>query len=129
MFHFDVNWWLVLVPLCFCLLDCVTGFIGAAIRREISSTKLREGIMHKLAFALALVFGVVLQCSSQVVDLGVEVPSMLAICVYIVFTECISIVENICKMNPVFEGSGIFAYFEESKTDKGVIDVEIGRHD
>ena len=75
--------------------------------------------MHKLAFVLAIVFGIVLQCSSQVVDLGFEVPSMLAICVYIVFTECVSIVENICKMNPVFEKSDIFAYFEEGNAYKG----------
>lgn len=115
---FEINWAYVVVPLCFCVLDCVTGFVKAAILKQISSTRLREGLMHKLSFVLAILLGIVLQVSSRFFDLGFEIPSMGLIASFIVLTECVSIVENISEMNPEIAESGIFAYFDSDNANK-----------
>ena len=113
MVKFDINIWYIIVPLCFMLLDCVSGFIRSVLKKELSSTKAREGLMHKLGFILAIAVGIFLQCASQVIDLGFEIPSMAAICVYIVLVECMSIVENIGDMNPDIANSNIFQFFKK----------------
>lgn len=91
---------LVLVALAFTLLDFVLGFFGAVIRKEVSSKVLREGIGHKLASMAFVAAADLLDAAIGTEKLiGVE-PVMLVVCVYLIFMELVSVLENIRKMNP-----------------------------
>ena len=47
-------------------------------------------------------------------ELGIQVPAVGAIVVYIVTTEVVSILENICKINPELREKGFLALFGKS---------------
>ena len=91
---------LVLVTCLFMVFDILTGTAAAWTRHEINSTKAREGIEHKVGMLLLIAFGVLLDTSQAIVDLGLEVPTCAAICLLIVATEIYSIVENCARMLP-----------------------------
>nr|DAH03704.1 MAG TPA: holin [Bacteriophage sp.] len=92
--------------------DMVVGFIVAAINKELSSTKMRNGLLHKvlmliLIFAcLAIEIGI-----SHTVALPYDVPTCEVVCSYIVIMELISVLENIAKGYPEMKDSALFRLF------------------
>ena len=90
----------------------MVGFVGAAIRHDISSTKMREGIGHKVMMlaliAVAYVLGVGL---THVSGIQSEVPSTEVVCWYTIIMELASIIENIAMAWPAFSDNKLFMYF------------------
>jgi len=84
----------------FVLSDIVTGFIRARYHHEVNSTRLREGLYHKGAEILATLFCWVLELIVVYVNVGVELPALPAVSIYIVVMEIVSVLENIGDMNP-----------------------------
>lgn len=96
---------IALVPLIFCVLDVLTGYIAAARRGELNSTIMRDGLWNKSAELCAIVlakatefcintFGIVIGSDK------LNMPICTAICAYISLYELTSCIENIGKMNP-----------------------------
>lgn len=54
-------------------------------------------------------------------NLGFEIPAVMAVCVYVIVTEIVSVFENLCMLNPELVNSPLGAIF--AKTPK-VGDVE-----
>ena len=102
------------------VLDVITGFVGAAVTHQISSQKMREGILHKFTelvlVALATIIDGALLGGFDV--LGGD-PVLLATCAYIAVMEVSSILELVAKYNPDIAESGIFALFEPNGEHKG----------
>ena len=100
--------------------DMVAGFVAAAINRELSSSKMRNGLLHKvlmliLIFAcLAVEIGI-----SHMVALPYDVPTCEAVCGYIVIMELISVLENIAKGYPEIRDSELFNLFDIGKKNDG----------
>lgn len=89
-----VNYWAALWgPLALMVLDFATGYIGACIRKERDSSKMREGGGHKAA-ELACIL------SALVVDgtLMLDVKFVYIVSAYIMLMEVVSILENAKKM-------------------------------
>lgn len=84
----------------FILLDMVTGLIKAFKEKAYTSSVMREGLFHKCGSVLCMVFGVLVDYTQTLVDIGVTVPVALTICVYIILMEIGSVIENICAINP-----------------------------
>ena len=84
----------------FILFDVLTGIIAAAYKGEMNSTKLREGLYHKASEVIAVVGAALLEYAMQYYELGFEVPMLKAVAVYICATELISVLENLCEVNP-----------------------------
>lgn len=105
-------WYLFVIPLVFNILDIVTGFTAAVANQNVSSSAMREGLFHKLGFIFALILAALLQYASGLFDLGVEIPTLGAVAVFIVLTEAVSILENIAEMNPALANNGFFKIFE-----------------
>ena len=40
-------------------------------------------------------------------DLGIAVPAVSAVCVFVILTEVVSIVENLCVLNPEIKDSPV----------------------
>lgn len=105
-------WYLFVIPLVLNILDIVTGFTAAVANQNVSSSAMREGLFNKLGFIFALILAALLQYASGLLDLGVEIPTLAAVAVFIILTEAVSILENIAEMNPALANNGFFKIFE-----------------
>lgn len=84
------------------VLDVVLGLVGAALRHDIKSSKMRQGIQHKLG-ELGLL------CAADIIDgilgggfdLGIA-PVLVSTASFLAIMEVFSICENCIKMNPDF---------------------------
>lgn len=82
------------------LLDIAFGFAGAVKMRDVQSSKLRDGLWHKAGFVGLIALAFVIEYAARYADLGFEVPSVLAVCGYVILTETVSVFENLCVLNP-----------------------------
>lgn len=92
----------IVVTLIFIGFDVVTGVLQAFINGTFKSHIMRKGGYRKLCLVVCLAFGVALDYSQTVVDLGFAFPCLKAIATYISFMEIMSIIENI---NLAFPGT------------------------
>ena len=90
------------------LLDIATGLAQAFYNRVLSSEKMRSGIYHKLSYIFAVSLALFIEYATAHIDIGYTIPIFTPTCAYIVLTELVSIIENIKKLNPELETSGIF---------------------
>ena len=104
--------WSIVMACLMMLADIVVGFVGAAVRHDISSTKMREGIGHKVMvlvlIAVAYLIGVGL---GHVSGIEAEIPSTEVVCWYVVVMELASILENVSLAWPEFADTRLFRYF------------------
>ena len=104
--------WSIVLACIMMVADVVVGFVGAAIRHDISSTKMREGIGHKVMLLALIVVAYVLGVGlTHVSGIQFEVPSTEVVCCYIIVMELASIIENIAMAWPEFSDSKLFRYF------------------
>lgn len=89
-----------IIVLCFILFDVITGFVKGLAKEGVNSTALRVGLFHKLGEILALAGAGGLNYAVDYIDLGVNIPLLQSVAVYICVMELVSIVENICAVNP-----------------------------
>lgn len=80
--------------------DILTGFLNALSKGEVDSTAIRSGLFHKVAEILAICFGYGVDFAMKYFDIGIGFDIGMVICVYILIMELVSIIENICAMNP-----------------------------
>lgn len=104
--------WSIVLACIMMVADIVVGFVGAAIRHDISSTKMREGISHKVMMLALIVVAYVLSVGlTHVSGIQFEVPSTEVVCWYTIVMELASIIENIAMAWPEFSDSKLFRYF------------------
>lgn len=83
--------WQILSPIIFSIADVITGFLQAVINKNVDSTKMRNGLLHKVLLIIIILLSFVadftfsLNFISQIV------------CGYVIIMEVISITENITK--------------------------------
>lgn len=106
-----LDWYYFVFPLVFSLLDIATGVVGAIVQKNLSSTKMREGLLHKLGFILALAVAATLQVASVYIELGFEIPALSAVAIYIIVVECVSILENLTVIEPSLTNTRFFQLF------------------
>ena len=85
---------------CFILFDILTGFLKALYLKELDSTILRKGLFHKLSEIIAVIGSGLLEYATIYIKLGVDLPLLKVVSVYVCIMELISIIENICIVNP-----------------------------
>lgn len=115
MVSFNVDWFIVVSALLFVCLDFLTGIIKAITNKSVSSTVMREGLLHKCAFVLVIVLAIMCEAAMTHLDLGVTLPLVAPVCAYIILTEIASILENIADINPELKGCKLFKLFTSSK--------------
>lgn len=103
---------------CFILFDIVTGIMKALYNGGINSTLLRVGLFHKLSEVLAVVGSGLLEYGADYLQIGAEYPVLAIVSTYIILMELISILENICEVNPTL-GKLFKPYLEKLKNKKG----------
>lgn len=84
----------------FILFDIITGVLKALYKGKLNSTLLRKGLFHKLSEVITVACSGLLQYATTIVDFGVNVPLLPIVSVYICLMELVSIIENLCVVNP-----------------------------
>ena len=113
----EAELWFICFVLVLSVIDVLTGWLQAVINRSFSSTKMREGLLHKIVLVLIIVLAVVLQgFTAHIGDTGWSVPLIFPVCAYIAVMEVASILENIKSAYPEIADSPLFRLFDNLKT-------------
>ncbi len=108
----NIPWVIIVIACSFMLLDIVTGFVQAIINKCVDSTKMKQGLWHKCGFILAIAFGCLCEYTMNYIDLGFTIPIQNAVCVFIILTEIVSILENLCKISPELSNVKFMSIFK-----------------
>lgn len=89
--EFSTISWEIITPIICNILDFLTGFISAIINKEVDSTKMRNGLLHKFLLILLLFL-------SFIIDLTFKLSIISkTVSIYIIVMEIISVFENMKK--------------------------------
>ena len=112
--------WAIFFALILSVLDIITGWLQAVVNRSFSSTKMREGLLHKIVLVLIITLAVVIQgFATHIGDTGWAIPLIYPVCIYIAIMEVSSILENIKKAYPELADSPLFRLFENDREKEG----------
>ena len=111
----------------FVLLDVVSGLAAAIKNKELSSSVMHEGLYNKLGEVLLLVVAMFVGSILDIppfTQLGIPPEVMYLVALYITLMELVSILENICKLNPGIPIAKILAIFDIEVDGTDPDDVE-----
>lgn len=89
--HFASLGWQIVASLVFILADVLSGVISALIQKNLDSQKMREGLLRKILLIMIIVLSFVFQYAFNTMIISKTV------CIYIIFMELVSILENVKK--------------------------------
>lgn len=111
------NFYPVIIALVFNALDLATGIITALKNHDIKSSKLRDGLFKKVGFILCYVIAWLVDNEGYLIGFQIGVAVLPVIVLYVCTTELVSIIENICKLNPDLLPSKLMIIFHISNKD------------
>ena len=94
------------------MFDVISGVIKGAKLKNLSSTKMREGLAHKAMYILFIAMSYTLQWGASYLELPFDAPAVIVVCFAIICIESLSIVENAGEINPELKGSKLLQMFE-----------------
>lgn len=104
----------ILAVLVFVITDYVTGTIGAIMRKNLSSTKMREGLGHKFTYLCVFFIAWFIDFEMGHIDIGFHSTLTPIVTVGIVLIELSSIIENIGKINPEITNAPFMSVFNQN---------------
>lgn len=102
------------------LMDVVCGIMGAARNKELCSTIMRDGLYNKFGELMLLLLAIFINEVLLVTPfdkIGIPPEIAYAVAIYIAIMEIISIIENICKINPDLPFAKILLMFNLNLTE------------
>lgn len=90
--HFTNNFWVFILPLALMILDVITGYYNAWKSKEISSSKMRDGLGKKCAELCYVVLGTLFNFA-----FGISAV-MYFMVIYVCYMEIVSLFENCAKL-------------------------------
>lgn len=120
VFISEAQTWGIALACIMMIADVVVGFIVAAINEELSSTKMRRGLLHKVLMLVLIIVCLAIEIGIQhTVVLPYDVPTCEVVCGYIVIMELMSVLENIAKGYPAIADSALFRLFKLGNKGEG----------
>jgi len=109
---------IICVALALMVVDILTGLLKAFQSGKYDSSLMREGLYHKIANILIIFVSAILEIAFNIpnVTFDFSVPMLGATCVYIIFNEFCSIVENLSAINPEL-ASLVAKWLDKAKKD------------
>ena len=99
----------------FILFDIAAGIAAALKNHELSSAVMRDGLYNKLGevmlLAIAMICGFLLTVP-PLTQLGIPSEVAYSVGIYIIGMELLSVLENICKLNPELPIAKILYMFD-----------------
>lgn len=96
----SIDAWPIAAVCILILFDIVSGLGKAYATGTLSSKTMRDGLMHKATYFALVVLFVAVEVFQQHFEVLPEVPTTLALCIYICATEFFSVLENLVAINP-----------------------------
>lgn len=90
----------IIIALVFNALDLISGVITAVKNKDIQSAKLRDGLFKKVGFVLCYFVAWLVDTQGTRIGFQFGISILPIIILYVCATELVSILENICKINP-----------------------------
>ena len=109
----------IFIALVFNALDLVTGIITAVKNKDIQSAKLRDGLFKKVGFLLCYFVAWLVDTQGTKIGFQFGVSILPIIILYVCTTELVSILENICRINPDILPEKLMDLFHISNVKKG----------
>lgn len=114
----EVNAWSIGLAVSFMLMDNLTGFIGSIITHTFSSSKMREGLGHKVLLICIIAMAVMLEIGGEHIEgLGFTAVTVPVVCVYIIVMEIGSVWENVTSAYPELRDTPLFMIFRNKEND------------
>lgn len=104
----------ILAILVFVITDYITGIIGAIMHKNLSSTKMREGLGHKFTYLCVFFIAWFIDFEMAHIDIGFHSALTPTVTIGIVFVELSSIIENIGKINPELTQTEFMKIFNQN---------------
>lgn len=112
----EVNAWSIGLAIGFMLMDVITGFIGSIITHSFSSSKMREGLGHKVLLLCIISMAVMLEIGGEHIEgLGFTAVTVPVVCIYIIVMEVGSVLENVCAAYPELRDTPLFMLFKNKE--------------
>lgn len=108
----------IIIALVFNALDIITGIITAIKNKDIQSSKLRDGLFKKVGFILCYFVAWLVDNEGTLIGFKLATPILPIIILYVCTTELVSILENICKINPDILPEKLMELFHISNVKK-----------
>ena len=113
------------------VVDIITGFAGAVKTGTVKSGKMREGLWHKGGFVGLVALSYMLEFAVlHIPSTGIEAPGFVDLCnfvasnplvrtscIYIVMTEAVSVLENLCVLTPAIADSPVGRFLAKHGAD------------
>lgn len=117
---FAIDWHVYVLIFALIVIDYVLGVIGSVINKTFSSSVMRQGLIHKFTYLVAIVIAEIIVLLSGYLDLGFDFVDAIVglVCVWISLTEIGSILENIVKINPKLGEDGFLQIFSNSQSHR-----------
>ena len=109
--------WLSVAVLIFIIIDYITGVINAALKKSISSRKMREGLGHKATYIILLSVCYTIDAIQLNTELNLPAKLFPIVSCGILLIELTSIIENICEINPELKQANFMYIFEKNNTE------------
>ena len=109
--------WLCVAVLIFIIIDYITGVINAALKKNISSQKMREGLGHKATYIILLSVCYTIDAIQLNTELNLPTKLFPIVSCGILLIELTSIIENICEINPELKQANFMYIFEKNNTE------------
>lgn len=106
-----------MVALIFNALDLISGIITAVKNKEIQSSKLRDGLFKKVGFILCYFVAWLVDTQGKRIGFQFGISILPIIILYVCTTELVSILENICKINPDILPEKLMEMFHVNKKE------------
>lgn len=106
------------VALVFNAIDIVSGIIAGIKNKNIQSSKLRDGLFKKVGFIFCYVLAWLVDTQGSLIGFQISVEILPIIILYVCTTELVSIIENICKINPDLLPDKLMSLFNIQKENK-----------
>lgn len=120
IFLTDAQSWGIALACVMMVADVAVGFIVAVINEELSSTKMREGLLHKVLMLVLIFVCLAIEIgASHTIALPYDVPTCEVVCGCVVVMELMSVLENIANGYPELKGSALFKLFNLGDKDNG----------
>ena len=103
------------IALVFNAIDIVSGIVSGVKNKDIQSSKLRDGLFKKVGFIFCYLLAWIVDTYGTMIGFQISVKILPIIILYVCTTELVSIIENICKINPDLLPSKLMEMFHIKK--------------
>lgn len=108
------------ICLIFNALDFASGFVAAVRNHNIESCRLRDGLFKKVGFLFCYVLAWIMDRYGGAIGLNLPVSITPVIALYVCTTEIVSIIENICQINPDLLPAKLIKLFKVSMKEEEI---------